>query len=191
MGKLGIDLKSITHAVFSHRHWDHTAGFGETLGALKDGVSLYLPSRFDASLERKIPKHVVTHKVADLEEIDRDVFSLVLTGPYWLTTIQEQALVLRTSKGLVVLTGCAHPGIDRIARAALDRIGERIHLVLGGFHLYRSWRSTCDAVVRAIRGKEVEKVAPCHCAGELAISCFAEAYGTDFISTKTGTVIKI
>lgn len=190
--KLGIDLKAVTHAVFSHKHWDHTAAFGEILGKLRDKTPLYLPSDFDEKLEAAIPMHIAVHRIAEFEEIAPDVFSLVLRGRYCLIkTVQEQALVLRTPKGLVVLTGCAHPGIDRIARIAQERVGEKIYLVLGGFHLCHSWECTCAKMVRKIRALKVEKIAPCHCAGETAIKLFQREYGDDFISIGTGTVIQI
>lgn len=188
---LGIDLKSITHVAFSHLHWDHTAGFGDVLKSLSDRASLYLPAEFDTKLEASIPKSTSVHRVSEFKEISENIYSLVLRGPYWFWTIQEQALILRTSKGLVILTGCAHPGIQHITEEALRRLGGRVHLVLGGFHLYRSWRSTCEGVVRALQTLGVEKVAPCHCAGDLAIGVFSESYRDSFIRTGTGSVIQI
>jgi 7,8-dihydropterin-6-yl-methyl-4-(beta-D-ribofuranosyl)aminobenzene 5'-phosphate synthase len=49
------------------------------------------------------------------------------------TTIVEQALLIETRRGLIVLTGCAHPGIVEIVRQA-KTVGE-VYLVMGGFHL--------------------------------------------------------
>ncbi len=190
--KLKIVLSTISHAVFSHKHWDHTTGFKKILGKLSKKTPLYLPSDFDETLEAEIPPHIIVHKVAEFTEIDQDVFSLVLLGRYCcFKIVQEQALVLRTSKGLIVLTGCAHPGIDRIARNAQECLGEKIHLILGGFHLCHSFKHTCIKMVKAIRELKVEKVAPCHCAGETAIKLFEKEYRENFIPTGTGTVIEI
>lgn len=192
MEKLGIDFKTISHAVFSHKHWDHTTAFGKILSKLRDKTPLYLPSDFDQKLETEIPPHITVHKIAEFTEIDQDIFSLVLRGRYCcFKIVQEQALILRTSKGLIVLTGCAHPGIDKIARSAQKHLGEKIHLILGGFHLCHSLKYTCVKMVKAIRELKVEKVAPCHCAGETAIKLFQREYGNNFIPTGTGTVIQI
>jgi len=90
-----------------------------------------------------------------------------------------------------VLTGCAHPGIDKIARSAQKHLGEKIHVILGGFHLCHSLKYTCVKMVELIRELKVEKVAPCHCAGETAIKLFQREYGNNFIQTGTGTVIQI
>ena len=51
--------------------------------------------------------------------------------------IKEQALILDTSKGLVVITGCAHPGIVDIVKKAKEVVKKDIDLVFGGFHLSR------------------------------------------------------
>jgi hypothetical protein len=54
------------------------------------------------------------------------------TGPL-RTSIQEQALVVSTAQGLVVMTGCAHPGIVRIVQKAREMSPkENIALVMGG-----------------------------------------------------------
>jgi len=67
--------------------------------------------------------------------------------------LDDQALVaLVRGHGLVVLTGCGHSGIINILRYVRELTGEnRIHAVLGGFHL--SGRvfepligPTCDAL---------------------------------------------
>lgn len=187
MKKLGIDLKTISHVVFSHKHWDHTTGFSEILGRLRDHSFLYLPSDFNQKLEAEIPPHITVHKITKFEEIDHNIFSLVLRGRYCcIKMVQEQALVLRIPKGLIVLTGCAHPGIDRIARNAQEHLGEKIYLVLGGFHLCHSFKCTCAKMVKAIRELKVEKVAPCHCTGESAIKLFQREYGDNFIPIGSG-----
>lgn len=188
--KRNIALNEITHVFFSHNHWDHTADIDLVLAKVKDNTPIYLPSPFSAQLEKKIPGHVEVKKVADFEQIDEEVYSLVLKGGYLCTSIYEQAIILKTSKGLIVITGCAHPGIIRIVHEAQARLGP-VHLVLGGFHLHHSWKSTSAKVVRQMQDLKVEKVAPCHCAGDTAIGQFKKAYQENFIQTGTGTVIKI
>ena len=49
--------------------------------------------------------------------------------------IPEQSLVLNTSKGLIVMTGCSHPGIADMLENIKASFGKDIYLVFGGFHL--------------------------------------------------------
>ena len=63
----------------------------------------------------------------------------------------EQSLLVRTQKGIVIITGCSHPGLDTIIGIA-EQYG-KIYGVIGGFHGF-------DKLER-LRG--IELIAPCHC----------------------------
>ena len=71
------------------------------------------------------------------------IYSLVLRESF----LSEQVLLFETEKGLVVITGCAHPGIVNILEAARKRLDKPIHLVLGGFHLFRENHRTISEIV--------------------------------------------
>lgn len=189
--KLNIQLEDITHVIFSHRHWDHTAGFAEVLNKIKENVCVYVPKVFSSTLENQAPKKNHLEKVTAFKQIDQGVYAFVLKCRYWCTTIYEQFLVLDTPKGLVILTGCAHPGIVLMIKTALKHLisKEKVHMVMGGFHLHRRWASTSADVVHQLQELGVEKVAPCHCTGNTAIGQFQEAFQNNFVSIGTGTVL--
>ena len=139
MNQLGIDPRNIGAIVISHAHGDHTGGLPEVL-RVNQTAELYVPASFRrASPERSVT--VVTESV----RIRGNIFS---TGE--LEGI-EQSLVLRTDKGIFVLTGCAHPGIKTILAAAA-KLGE-IYGIAGGFHGFRDFD--------ALRG--LSSICPCHC----------------------------
>jgi 7,8-dihydropterin-6-yl-methyl-4-(beta-D-ribofuranosyl)aminobenzene 5'-phosphate synthase len=105
--------------------------------------------------------------------------------------VLEQALVLRSEQGLVVLTGCAHPGIAHMIERAQQLFGGQVHLVLGGFHLGdRSVTELGDLLAR-FRSLGVETVAPCHCAGDRAIEMFRGEFGEDFLQVGVGRVVLV
>ncbi|GAB6270151.1 MAG: hypothetical protein STSR0002_28940 [Smithella sp.] len=55
--------------------------------------------------------------------------------------LPEQAALLKTSAGTVVITGCAHPGIVSIVETAKKILPkDDIALVMGGFHLHKQRR---------------------------------------------------
>jgi len=66
-------------------------------------------------------------------------------------SVDEQSLVLETEKGIVVLVGCSHPGLEKILERA-KKFG-KIHAVIGGFHGFEKFE--------ALEGIEV--VAATHC----------------------------
>jgi 7,8-dihydropterin-6-yl-methyl-4-(beta-D-ribofuranosyl)aminobenzene 5'-phosphate synthase len=91
----------------------------------------------------------------------------------------------------VVITGCAHPGIARIVRAAQALFDAPVHLVLGGFHLGDYSTAQVKGIVEEFRALGVQRVSPMHCTGERAITTFAEAYGDDYIQGGAGQVFVI
>lgn len=183
--KLNISCDEITDVVYSHKHSDHIAGFEEVVGKLKKDSRLFLPKKFPS---KKIPSTIHTQIVKDFKEIDSGVYSLVLKGGFLL---YEQALVIETSKGLVVITGCAHPGIIRILQEVQKRWKHPIHLVLGGFHLFRNKQSQIDEIVDQFKSLNVQVAAPCHCTGGLAIERFHQAFPDSFHKIGTGTVLAL
>jgi 7,8-dihydropterin-6-yl-methyl-4-(beta-D-ribofuranosyl)aminobenzene 5'-phosphate synthase len=106
-------------------------------------------------------------------------------------SIVEESLALDTPQGLIVVTGCAHPGIVDIVRRSMELVPGEIHLVMGGFHLGRLPREDVLDIIEEFKSMGVKKVAPTHCTGDMAIRLFREAYGEDFIEAGCGAVIEI
>jgi 7,8-dihydropterin-6-yl-methyl-4-(beta-D-ribofuranosyl)aminobenzene 5'-phosphate synthase len=183
--KIQLPFSEITHLLFSHRHWDHIAGFKEIVKKVNGDAKLYVPKAFPWLL-RKNSSRLKTHVVRSFEEIAPNVYSLVLRGGFWL---YEQALVLKTPEGLGIITGCAHPGIMQILEAAQQHLQGDIAFVLGGFHLLFAPAERSANVVKQFQELNVQKVAPCHCSGDHLIRQFREAYGPNFFKVGTGTVL--
>lgn len=185
--KLQLSYNEITHVMFSHRHWDHLAGFKEIVGRLSKDAELYVPKTFPRLLLWTGATHLKKVKVvSSFEEIAPNIYSLVLRGGFWL---YEQALVLKSSQGLGIITGCAHPGIVQILEAAQQHLKSDIHFVLGGFHQLFVPAKQSAAIVEEFQRLKVQKVAPCHCSGDHLIRQLQDAYGTNFFKVGTGTIL--
>ena len=102
------------------------------------------------------------------------------------TTIQEQSLVLETENGLIVITGCAHPGVVKIIQHVREHFDQEIHMVFGGFHLGGVNDIVLESIISQFRGMEVRKAGPCHCSGERCRELFEKEYAEDFL--KLGVV---
>jgi 7,8-dihydropterin-6-yl-methyl-4-(beta-D-ribofuranosyl)aminobenzene 5'-phosphate synthase len=105
--------------------------------------------------------------------------------------IKEQALILDTSKGLVIITGCAHPDVTQIVAAARSYLQKKVYLLMGGFHLLGKDKAGIQAIIHNLKSQGVEKVAPSHCTGNKAIALFREAWDDDFIEGGCGAVIEL
>jgi 7,8-dihydropterin-6-yl-methyl-4-(beta-D-ribofuranosyl)aminobenzene 5'-phosphate synthase len=186
MQALEMDPARIQSIVLSHAHGDHTGG----LIALLDGSrkpTVYLLPSFAEAYKNQIAQLTQVNQVTSGQVIADDILT---TGEIKGTT-PEQALLIRTQNGLVIITGCAHPGIVQIIERAVELTGDPVYLVLGGFHLRDKSNADISAILADFRRLGVQNVAPAHCTGENTIALFAAQYGEAFIQTGVGTVITL
>jgi len=183
---LGIDPTRIDSVVLSHAHDDHTGGL---TALLNTGVkpAVYLLPSFPSSFKRQIEQSTQINEVFPGQSFAEGLWSTGEMG----TAIPEQALVIQTEQGLVVITGCAHPGIVAIVEQAAAMLTEPIRLVLGGFHLGYQSEAEINAILADFRRLEVQQVAPCHCTGENAIEMFTTEYGDSYIEIGAGSIIRL
>jgi 7,8-dihydropterin-6-yl-methyl-4-(beta-D-ribofuranosyl)aminobenzene 5'-phosphate synthase len=186
LAQLGLDPEEIDLIVLSHEHGDHTGGLASLLAT---GIHppVYAPRGVPESLKASIRARTELIEVLDPVEVLPGVYS---TGQLGGGPV-EQALVLESPAGLVVLTGCAHPGILRIVRQATALVEDEVALVLGGFHLADTPPETVDSIVTTFRQLDVKQVAPTHCTGEAAIQAFSREYGQDCLAGGAGRIIAI
>ncbi len=105
--------------------------------------------------------------------------------------VKEQSLVLDVDARLVVITGCAHPGIVEIARFAKNEFGSDVYLVMGGFHLSGMPEKRVRSIAEELKEQGVQKAAPSHCTGDGAIAVFREVFGGGFAEGGVGKVIEL
>lgn len=184
---LQLDLNAVDDIVLSHNHYDHTYGLGAVLDA-NSQVNVYLGASFPASFEQMIASYGATpiRVIAPIETC-----SLVHASGELGGAIPEQALVIEAAEGLVVITGCAHPGIVAILERAQEIAPGPIYLVIGGFHLLNSTPLQIQQIVSSFRALGVQKVGPTHCTGDLAIQIFQLEYGENCLTMGTGREILV
>jgi len=104
--------------------------------------------------------------------------------------LDDQALVAMVrGHGLVVLTGCGHSGIINILRYVRRLTGEnRIHAVLGGFHLSGpAFEPIIGQTCEALGEFSPDYLVPTHCTGWRATHAIAARYPDAFIQNSVGT----
>jgi len=188
MRQLGIEPAEVDAVVLSHIHGDHTGGLGGFLEK-NSHVVVYLPGSFPGNF-----KKAVMSLGARVEEVleAKELFPGAYTTGELGGGIREQALALKTTEGLVVITGCAHPGIVSMVRKAREITGEdRVYLVIGGFHLGGEPPSRIESIAKEFRLLSVQKVAPCHCSGDGTRKVFRQRFGADYIESGVGKIITL
>ncbi len=185
MNRLKVNPEKVDIIVISHNHHDHTGGLFTFLQK-NSNVTVYMPASTPDGYNKNITG--AGAKVAlkkEPFEICKDVY---LTGEMG-DEIKEQSLVINTDKGLIVLTGCAHPGITGIVKKAGQMVEGNLHFVFGGFHLFRTPDSEVEQIVKEFKKMGVEKTGATHCTGDKAIDVFKKVYKDDYLSLGTGKVL--
>jgi 7,8-dihydropterin-6-yl-methyl-4-(beta-D-ribofuranosyl)aminobenzene 5'-phosphate synthase len=186
MKRLGIDPDEIDIAVISHIHADHTGGLEQCLRKNKK-IRIFFPHTFPQEFQSRLRNSGFdTAAVHGARKICTGVYSTGVLG----SEVKEQSLVIDTDKGIIAITGCAHPGIIKVVNTVSDLIAADILLVMGGFHLAGLSRPELAEILLYFRKSGVKYVGPCHCSGDLTRRLFRNEYGNDFMDVGVGRTIR-
>lgn len=170
MERSGITKEDIDIIVISHDHWDHMGGLTYIL---HPDVKVYVPNSFSSQLKHEISQKADVIETTGLKSIATDVYTTREMG----NKIKEQAILLKMNQGIVIITGCAHPGLENFIDAAVD-LGEP-YGVIGGFHTFNKFEYLEDILM----------IMPCHCTRyKNEIEMF---FPDRYVECKAGQVIEI
>lgn len=126
-------------------------------------------------------------RVTDFEELNPH-FAVKKEGQYEIDPLwDDQALLIDTPKGLVVVVGCSHSGLINILRYALQVTdNQQIYAVVGGTHLVAANDEKLHKTIEELKKLKVEKLAVSHCTGFHAQMKLKEAFGHGFILNNVG-----
>lgn len=187
MGKVNINPHDIDMVVLSHIHGDHVGGLASFLQQHHE-VTVFVPPSFPGDFKEGVRRFGARlQEVEGFTELCPGVYSTGEMGRW----IKEQALILQAPQGLIVITGCAHPGIVAILEKVRESFQEKILLVMGGFHLMHTDVNELKKVITSFQRLGVRYVGPGHCSGDGARRFFQEAYGNTFLPLGVGMEIRI
>jgi 7,8-dihydropterin-6-yl-methyl-4-(beta-D-ribofuranosyl)aminobenzene 5'-phosphate synthase len=184
-----INLETADIIALSHFHSDHSRGllfhpFNEKKRlVIHPRVMTALLDPFIEPPDRHLP-----HKYSEIEENLRSDFQIIeaaepfeiAPGAFFLGQIprvvsfergyyyedameDDTALVFKTDKGAVVLTGCSHSGICNICTYAKSVTGQDLYAVIGGFHLVNQEKPAVDETIDWFKAEKIPRLLPVHC----------------------------
>ncbi len=188
MEKLNISPEEIDIIFLSHIHQDHVGGVWYILKK-NNKVTVYLPKSFSEQFKKRVKKTGAEFIAVDNTiKICENIYSTGELGGIW---IKEQSLIIDTKKGLIIVTGCAHPGVVNIVKTAKEFLNKNIYLVMGGFHLRSYSENEVKNIINELKKLEVTKVGPSHCTGGRPIELFRESWGEDFFDLGCGAIFEL
>lgn len=106
--------------------------------------------------------------------------------------LDDQAIIINTEQGLVVITGCAHRGIINTLYHAQQLAGVKAtHAVIGGAHLVDASEERIRKTIAALKELNVQKLGLCHCTGMPAVALMAHEFGDKFFFNNAGTIVEL
>jgi 7,8-dihydropterin-6-yl-methyl-4-(beta-D-ribofuranosyl)aminobenzene 5'-phosphate synthase len=104
----------------------------------------------------------------------------------------DQALLIETSAGWVVVTGCGHSGaVNTMNYATKLTRSHRISAFIGGMHLLTASAERIAATTQAFRDFQVRVIAPCHCTGFAATGLFQAELGAAVVELRAGSKLRL
>lgn len=197
--RLTGEIEVVAHpGIFVERYW---AGLGPRRFIGIPQRRSYLESqgcrfRFEKNFVQIAPGLWVTGEVPrrhPLEKGDANMVMIAEDGneiPDPL--LDDLSLVLETSKGLVLLLGCAHAGLVNIMTHVREKTGQdKIYAVIGGTHLMAANDELFEETLRVFDDFAVEKIAAAHCTGLPRAAQLHTRFGPRFTFAGVGTVMEI
>ena len=128
----------------------------------------------------------------DFEEVGIPLKTLTKEGKIIEDRMMDEISVIGILKnGLVILTGCSHPGIINIVKHSIELTGiNEVQAVIGGFHLIEASYERIKKTVEALAQINVKLIYAGHCTGFKAQVELYKMFGDRFTPLRTGMVLE-
>lgn len=187
-----VKISSIKHIVISHEHWDHVEGLKFLLASSPEAV-VYFPSRTSHQLIDQVRTMGGRLRLVSgpLKIRDGVYLSGEVVGHYGNEPMPEQALVLESSRGLILLVGCAHPGIVEMVEHVKLAFSRSVYGVIGGLHLKGISDDKVLSTVSALKNSSVEMIVPLHCTGPKAARLLRSVFRENCYHWREGASVSL
>jgi 7,8-dihydropterin-6-yl-methyl-4-(beta-D-ribofuranosyl)aminobenzene 5'-phosphate synthase len=161
-------------------------------------ASLPAEMRYYAGMPPETMKFGTAFPGANIELIDKTtevapgitLIALISDAP-GTKELKELSLAINTADGIVLVVGCAHPGIETIVAEAA-KINPHIHFIAGGFHLVVAQDPAIEKVATSLHDTyRVDYIVPGHCTGEPTFAALQKAFGDRYHYAGLGTMLGV
>jgi len=187
MRTLGAQLADLDIIVLSHEHYDHTGGLAAVL-AENHNVTVFVPVSFSEGFKKQVRDRGATVVAVDKPcKVCEGAHSTGQLG----TGIKEQGLCISTADGMFVITGCAHPGIVEMVRAAASLSSSGVHGAMGGFHMKGFPDNKIQAVIEKLTAIGITVAGPSHCSGDRTREMMRRSFSDGYLTVGVGRTVEL
>ncbi len=97
--------------------------------------------------------------------------------------LDDSAIAVKSSKGVIVITGCSHAGISNICDYAKQVTGQKLYAVIGGFHLFEDDQKAVNGTIDFFKKEKPKYLYPMHCIDFPTLVKFYTIFGIKKLST--------
>jgi len=210
--KLGVSLEDLDSIVLSHGHYDHGNGLKHIDKKIPlichPGCNCYrvskrtgdygglnqkeeeLTEKFDLIQTKE--QYTIAENIFFLGQIERknnfeaNSFPTIKEDGTDDVVLDDSGIGIKTTKGLIVISGCAHSGICNTIEYAKKITGEnRIEAVIGGFHLKEVNEGTLKAI-EYMKQDNIKSIYLAHCTSDIVCQEFIKQLPDKVNVIKTG-----
>ena len=196
--KIGKEIEIIAHPDMWQAKYACREGEDRYIGIPFQRQELEsLGARFNLTTESvRLTDNIMTTgevpMVTDYEEIEPYLVVKEDAGFKPDKLLDDQALIINTEPGLVVILGCAHRGIINTLYHAQQLTGVKtIDTVLGGCHLMDASEERVWLTIAALKELGVQRLGVCHCTGLPASAIMAQEFGDKFFFNNAGNMLSL
>jgi 7,8-dihydropterin-6-yl-methyl-4-(beta-D-ribofuranosyl)aminobenzene 5'-phosphate synthase len=105
--------------------------------------------------------------------------------------LDDQGLVVRSDKGLIVLLGCAHSGVVNTIAYVKEVFNEEVFAILGGTHLSSVGEHQIKDTIKYFKRIDVKRIGVSHCTGLEVARRLGNEFKRSFFYNNTGKVFTL
>lgn len=125
------------------------------------------------------------------DEVVNPRFKIMKDGTLQADAFEDEVLLaINSTKGLVVILGCAHPGMKNMIEHAAKLIKKPVYAILGGTHLVEANEQSLTLSLKYLQNDDLKVLGVSHCTGK-AVMGRLEASDSRYYQNRTGSSLLI
>lgn len=169
MEKAGVSIADLQALVITHDHPDHVGGtkwwlnktfsFGSEQTSLT-GIRIYLPEEMKYPETNPVVATDATKIGAGMATIGAAMYENPLPISLLRPTGAEQSVAVKVDGyGVVLITGCGHPGLQSMVERTEALFGEPVVAVIGGLHYQQKTATELAPDLNLLRSRNLKLIA--------------------------------